>query len=201
MHSPEDVAKQLVKNAYVQKVVRRKARQLARLKEFKSEDPEDIEQDLFTHLVKQAGKYDPAVGSLEAFAGSVAEREAITLIRRKQAKQRGYGRRTLSLDAPVTDENGKSGDRGSLISEEDASRRTGSRRCSAEGDREAAQEIAAFLSHLPPDLRDIVERRRSASVRKIASDLGLSPQTVYSRLDDLRKFIEAEDLEKYLRDF
>jgi RNA polymerase sigma factor (sigma-70 family) len=193
-------AKRLVEDPYVRKLVHRKARQRTREKALKGDDVEDIEQDLWVHLIEQSSKYNPNKAVVATFAARVTEHKIVSLIRHRKALRRGGRKRVLSLDADVSDKHGKKVARGSLITADDGLRRLGVHKPSAVEAIDSAQNTERFLSQLPSELRDLVERTLASSITDVARDLGVSRTTIYARLSELRKFIEENKLAEFLRD-
>jgi hypothetical protein len=66
-------AQKLVENEYARTSIRVKAKQLNRRKDFGSSYREDIEQDLWLHLLGQAARFDGDRSSLNTFIDRVVK--------------------------------------------------------------------------------------------------------------------------------
>ena len=69
---PAEVQK-LVENEYARTSIRVKAKQLSRRKDFGTSCREDIEQDLWLHLLGQAARFDGDRSSLNTFIDRVVK--------------------------------------------------------------------------------------------------------------------------------
>ena len=192
--------KQLYDNEYVKRLVRVKAHQLARMREFRNDSVEDVEQDLWRHLLEQAPKYNPKRAKVETFAARITENQAASLVRDRRAKFRGFEDETLSLEESTKDKDGKDVDFASLLSTNDGLRRLGRHYRPSEMASDRVHDTAWFLSQLPPDYRDLLERRKTSSMKQIAKDLGVSRTTIHARMNEVLKFIEDNRLGDFLRD-
>ena len=88
---------------FAMRLIKKKARMLVGLT---SSDASDLEQDLVLRLLESQVHYTPELGHPNVFATMVIERVACSIIRREQAKKRGLGQITQSLDEPVWDADG-----------------------------------------------------------------------------------------------
>jgi DNA-directed RNA polymerase specialized sigma24 family protein len=76
-----------------------KARQLCRRRDFGRSCREDIEQDLWLHLLTQAAKFDGDRSSLNTFIDRMVNSAAAALVRSREREMRADGFRSQSLDA------------------------------------------------------------------------------------------------------
>ena len=95
----------LVENEYARTSIRVKAKQLSRRKDFGSSCREDIEQDLWLHLLGQAARFDGDRSSLNTFIDRVVNSAAASLVRSREREMRADGFHAQSLDS-VADDSG-----------------------------------------------------------------------------------------------
>ena len=78
-------------NDYARTLIRVKAKQLVRRPGFSRSDQEDVEQDLFLHLLRQVQHFDPTRGSLNTFVARVVNSAAAMLVRERGRNKRSPG--------------------------------------------------------------------------------------------------------------
>ena len=83
---------------YVTSLIRSKAGRLSRSSGFQRSEQGDLEQELTSHILKQAGHYDPARGSVNTFIDRVVTSAVAMVIRDRRRLKRGAGRRPISLE-------------------------------------------------------------------------------------------------------
>src|SRR5262249_19457544 len=135
-------------------------------------------QELTIHLWQHEHAYDPQRGTRAAFAQRVVANAARNL-RRARLAQKCDPRRVVSLQAA-----------------HDASLEI----CLAEAGGGAAHqvELDAFWRQLSSADRDLLDRRRTHTVARIARDLKLSRHAVQTRLRRIQQLFEEAGLQDYL---
>lgn len=171
---------------YIQKLIKRKAKQLCRLSEFTTSDREDIAQDLTLALLKQAGKYDPSRASIDTFGDRVINNAVRMLLRHRRRKIRAEGFRTLSLSTVVFEADSGAVTLGDVITDGDNGRRLGT----TPRDPDLERDVAEAMELLPPDLRILAEALTEDCPAHAAKKLGISRSTVYDRVKQIRKRFE-----------
>ena len=95
----------LVESEYARTSIRVKGEQLSRRKDFGASCCEDIEQDLWLHLLGQAARFDGDRSSLNTFIDRVVNSAAASLVRSREREMRADGFHAQSLDS-VADDSG-----------------------------------------------------------------------------------------------
>lgn len=189
-----DEVQQLVHNEYAQTSIRVKARQLCRRGDFGRSSREDIEQDLWLHLLTQAGNFDGDRSSLNSFIDRMVNSAAATLVRSRERERRADGFHTQSLDAvPRGTESRKKSLRSSL-SPNDGVRRLGNvSRCDLDlFEDQEAMEVA--FAKMPPEVRHLCQRvMDGAAPTALATELGISRRQVNNLLAQARQFLEEAE--------
>jgi RNA polymerase sigma factor (sigma-70 family) len=152
---------------YASWIARRAAAELAESHEFNLSDRDDIEQELIVRLLESWPQFDPGKGSATTFLSTVVRNTVSNLIRRRQLELRTF---VDSNALPVVDE----------PSHEDGV------------DREC--DVAAVLSRLSPEDRDLAERLMTTSIRRIAAEDDVSVASVRKRVERLRAVFESAGL-------
>lgn len=160
----------------VRKMIAAKARRLVGQSGLRPHDRPDIEQDLAVRLADRLRAYDPARGTLEAFAAMVIEQAAANLVRERRA-----GKRTPPARPPAPPE-----DVPDPLANEDA-------RLS-----DLERDVAAVLAGLPGEQRALAESLMEASVSEVSRRLGLRRTTLYGRMKGLRAAFERDGLRDYV---
>ena len=73
---------------YARTLIRFKARQLCRLHGFSRSDEEELQQDLWVAVVKQADNFDPQRSSLDTFIDRVVNTQVAMILRERRRKKR-----------------------------------------------------------------------------------------------------------------
>ena len=177
-------------NDYAARLIKFKARQIARKPGFSQSDREDVEQSLILDLLKRLPDFDPAKAALNTFIDRIVNRKVASLLRHHKAEKRSRQREECSLNDPVLDADGRVVDRHQTTPE-------------ASGDwlrrREMQQDIATVLERLPETLRLIAMKRVRGTIASIAREQGISRGTVTRHIEALRRACEDAGLRDYLR--
>ena len=184
---------------YAEKLIRIKARKLARTAASPEVDWEDFAQDMRLYLWRRLSKFDPARGVYEAFVTEVVKHYVASIIESRQALCRDYRRCRCSLNDPLKVKEGADpAERGDMLGENAGHlRRSGAGRPSAEYVN-LAHDLKAILASLPPDLRDLCHRLMSRTPTEVEQETGTPRGTLHeSVLKNRRKFEKAR-LREYL---
>ena len=120
---------------------------------------EDVTQEVFLHLWERADRFDPALGSLRTWLGTLAHRRAVDHVRREEARRRRHDR--VGQDVTPTPD-----------VEEMAVALV------------AAERVRAALDTLPEDQRRAIQLAYfgGKTYREVAVVLGIPEGTAKSRL-------------------
>ena len=165
-----------------------KARTLIRMPIFRSDDYEDLQQELMLAYLLAWPNYEPEKGDKRSFIKAVVNTKALMLVRDAERQKRWTGLREVSLSKPIGEEDSgatladiideQSGLWGSVFSEESAST------------VEQRLDIHRMLSIMPEDLKQTFRILTENSVSEAALILGIPRTTMSSRLKKLKKFVE-----------
>ena len=95
---------------YAAKLIRYKARQLARRADFSESDQEDLEQEMVLDLLRRLPRYDPRRAQRNTLIARVVEHKIATLIDYRRAAKRDSWREGPSLNRDITDGEGHTTD-------------------------------------------------------------------------------------------
>jgi len=183
---------------YAAKLIKFKAKQLVGNYEFTDADREDIEQELLLHLWRRWSHYNPDRHP-DAFAKVVVTNKVRSLIKHQQAAKRGGGRRQCSLNDEVgADEDEGATERGDLVDQESALRRLGRTPRHFTDEADLAAAIEAFLSALPPKLRDLAEKFFYDLPTHVSDESGIPWGTLYDRIKKMRKTAKYCGLDEFV---
>jgi RNA polymerase sigma factor (sigma-70 family) len=164
---------QALSNALICDYVRKKVRQIVGKAGFRTQDREDLKQELTRQLLLRLQSFDPQKGSPGAFLKTVGSRIVANLLRDQHARKRDR-RLTQSLHVLVPSEDKTLVELAQTISrhEQDARLRQQSR--SEQEAAELAMDVRDILARLPPRLRFLAELLKDKSLSGAAKVLGLS---------------------------
>jgi RNA polymerase sigma factor (sigma-70 family) len=168
----------------VQKLIRRKAKDMLGLFGFNKSDREDLEQEFRLEILKQSPQYDRSKSSIQTFSDRIIAHRIADLIEERQAQCRDW-RKTVSLSAPLP------GSEDDLTLEDclDADGNIDARKSPCSPQQEASdqrRDIQRFLSRLEPQLREFCMRLLRQTVAEIARETGEAASTLYDRQRRIR---------------
>lgn len=172
-------------DGFALRLVRRKARRLARCAGFTAADREDIEQELLLKLWEARDRFDPQLSHPHAFITTVVERAAASILRAQKAHKRGNQVAHTSLDEVACCHQDDPG--GAVLAPCTPSHQAAV---------DLACDVSELLSRLPSQLREVAELLASHSKRRIAKRLGISRRTLDRRIDALRSHFAAAGLDE-----
>ena len=186
-----DPVRSALTSEYVQKLLKIKAKQLARRPEFRRTDPEDIEHDLIGHVLKQADKYDRARSAPNTFIVRVVDTAAAMLVRDRKRLKRAAGHGAISLDGTVLEGNGQKASLTEFISEADNQRRRGGERMSDDELCDLHSDVPDVLADLPPEHKRIAALLTNLTEAEVARKLRISRRQVRNAVEAIREHFSA----------
>jgi RNA polymerase sigma-70 factor (ECF subfamily) len=185
---------------YARTLIRVKARQLIRRTGFSRSDQDDIEQDLFLHLLSQARQFDPARGSLNTFIARVVD-TAVAMLLRKRSRQKRKPERGVelhSLEVIVEVAGEPPVPLWATITTADIDRRTGASSTPDARAYEDAEALAEATKALADDLRDVLRLFLDRSPSAAAKELGISRRKLRVAIATIREqFVRAGLRERF----
>lgn len=178
------------KDGYIAQLIRRKARLLSGRSSFSVSDREDIEHDLWLHLLERQEQFDPARASFETFANRVINNKVRSIIRHSRAARRCIEREMFSLQDRVegSEEEG-------TVPRSDAVADPSS---PAPDRRDLSQDFDAVAEQLDPQARRVLELCRCGhSQNRVAEVMRISRRQVSNAMGRIRKVASASGLEAY----
>lgn len=166
-----------------------KARKLSRRRGFNRADDEDIRQDLWTHLIQQAAKFDPTITSWEKFVSFILDKRCISIFRYQTAEMRSPKRREYSLNDAVLDSDGRTVDRHQTTPEASSV---------PQRLRELERDVADVLARTSDLHRAIALGLATGTINSVAGDLGIPRSAVERHVAELRDIFNDAGLRDYL---
>jgi RNA polymerase sigma factor (sigma-70 family) len=184
-------------DGHAETLVRFKARQLSRRKDFSPSDEEDLRQELWLHLLSRIDGFDPQRGSLRTFVNQVVNSAVAMILRGREQLKRSMDRTVLSLESTVIDVGGGvSLPASEAVSPDDLQRRVGSKpRDRAELD-EDVEAVQAALALMPPHVRRVARHLMSDLHTSVACECGLSRRQVRIARQQIRELLEQTGFEE-----
>ena len=184
-------------DGYTCRLVRSRARRLARQAGLKTEDRQDIEQELWVDLLVRWHRFDAARAGGRTFATRVVEHRAATLFRRSRTVAESTQRKRRSLHDTVQDGDGRPVPIAQVLDDRAQAARTGSHSLAADHQVDLATDVAGVLADLPEELRDLCERLKESSIARIAKDMGIARTSLYRRIEKIREHFVSTGLHEY----
>jgi RNA polymerase sigma-70 factor, ECF subfamily len=192
----DPLARDVVLNAYSTSLIQSKARRLCRRPGFSCSEREDLEQEMWLHLVAQAHHFDARRASLNTFIDRTVCSCVAMILRHRRRSKRAPGFGTLSLESTLIEVDGQATPAREAISPDDLHRRTGAGFHSEAVRREEAEAITFALDAMPVGSRDLCRRLMSGTVNSVARDLRLSRRQVCDAIPTIRGHLEQAGFRK-----
>ncbi len=174
------------------RLIRRKARQLIGKYGFTPDDRDDIEQELTLDLLRRLPHFDPARSRLEDFIARRLDNAVARLIEHRRALKRDCPFDLCSLyEVAARSEEGEV--LHAELAQEDALRTlSGTTRRSPEEETDLRTDLARALALMSPEQRAICRALLHSDLNKkqLAKRLGISRDTLYERLREIRRICE-----------
>ena len=152
---------------------------------------EDLGQDLLIDLLRRLPAFDPARGSLGAFAGLVLRNQSSRIAMRDHRQRRAQGGTMLSLEVPLAGTREPVGD--TLTEDDGLAAWHGQTSCAA-AVTELHLALQAALARLPAEDRRFCAALAHRPVIALATEGFGSRSALYRRLADLRHVLTAHGL-------
>jgi len=174
---------------FAMRLIKKKARRLSRVSCFTSSDVADLECELVLQLLTNRVRYIEKSEYSDAVAATIIKGAACSILRREQAKKRGLGKVTLSLDESIRDADGNATTLADTIADERQPRADYS---------ELAFDVRAAIAELPSDLRDIANRLQYNTPTEIARELGITRSAMSTKIEKIRAVFLRMGLFEYV---
>ena len=152
---------------------------------------EDLGQDLLVDLLRRLPAYDPARGSIGAFANIVLRNQSSRIAMRHHRQRRAQGGSMLSLEVPLAGAREPVGD---TLTEDDGLAAWHGQTCCAAAVAELHHALQAALARLPAEDRRFCAALAHRPVTALAAEGFGSRSALYRRLADLRHVLTAHGL-------
>lgn len=181
-------------SGFAANLIRRKAKQLAKKKCFRTLDPEDIAQELNMHLIRLAPKFNPDVSHWNAFVSTVVDRQVANMLEATQMQRRVDDQHVDSLSTPMPSDDGDVTTLAQLVRSDESTSKRFTDELSPEEHFALCDELENVLAELPSELRDLAERLKHDTIAQIARDLDIPRTTLYRQIDELRSALRESSL-------
>ena len=152
---------------------------------------EDLGQDLLVDLLRRLPDYDPARGSIGAFANIVLRNQSSRIAMRYYRQRRAQGGPLLSLDVPLSGAREPVGD---TLTEDDGLSAWHGQTCRAVAVTELQHALQSALARLPAEDCRFCAALAHRPVTALAAEGFGSRSTLYRRVADLRHVLTAYGL-------
>jgi RNA polymerase sigma factor (sigma-70 family) len=186
--------KDFVLTDYAKKLIRFKARQLCRRRDFLTSDQDDLQQELWLMVCERADGFNPAKASLNTFIDRVVNSAVAQIVRNRERLKRGKGGHVVSLDGEDS-HRARPSPMSSGLSPEHLYRRIGVYPADPITVRETAEAVQAVLMRMPEDLREICLCLMNGTANSVACDMHISRRALRKACLVIREFLERAGLE------
>lgn len=181
-------------NDYAQKLIKIKVGQLARRRDFRGTDSDDLAQDMRLHLLRRAHHFDPARSSYSTYVARVIDAWIATMLRDRRRRKRAAGLDAQSLEATSVTQDGAPGSLRDVLHQEQVVGRIAIGPDDEATRRELIAAVTRIVESLPTPLPDICARLPDQSHAAIRDELGLSRRQFDNAMALLRKTFEDAGL-------
>jgi RNA polymerase sigma-70 factor (ECF subfamily) len=187
-------------NAYANRVIRNKARQLVGKSGLNKSHVQDLEQEMRIDLFERMPKFDGSRASCRTFIVRIVNHKASKIMRSQWADKRHFKRNECSLNELVDDGDGFKVQRSETIDQDEYVRRTaGGATMPAAERRDLAVDLEGAAEDLPRDIRAVFDRLKTQTIAEVAAETGISRTSVMRIIYVLREHLARAGLEKYLQ--
>jgi RNA polymerase sigma-70 factor (ECF subfamily) len=152
---------------------------------------EDLGQDLLVDLLRRLPAYDPARGSIGAFANIVLRNQSSRIAIRHHRQRRAQGGSMLSFEVPLAGSKEPVGD---TLTEDDGLAAWHGQSCSAVSVSDEHRALETALARLPEEDLRFCAALADRPVSALAAAGFGSRSTLYRRLAELRHVLTAHGL-------
>ena len=152
----------------------------------------DLRQELLLDLIARFPAYEPARGTVGAFAGFVTANKATRIARQVQRERRLYGFVPVSLDAPIAEGNGTV--MGDLVSEDEGLWFLFGQRFDAIGDAERRIDVERALGRIGRRDGALCAALSQTSIDQLVAQGRGTRSSLYRRVKEVRMALLAHGL-------
>jgi RNA polymerase sigma-70 factor, ECF subfamily len=181
---------------FTRDLARRKSRQLVGKYGYTDADRDDIEQDIYMRVLQSWPTFNPDEGHHHCFVIAVVERYVANIVRDRCAEKRYEGGVVL-LSTPLAEASGETLRVSHTLSDGSQDRRLGRRRRAETELSQMRLDLAAAIESLPDELKQLMELRRTFTVKEIAEQFGVARTTASGWFRKIRDHFEALGLKEY----
>ena len=164
--------------------------------DFRRQDRQDLEQEVWTRLWARLRNYRKEKGQPHAFLAVAIERILVNLLRDRYAEKRDF-RRVRSLLVKVRMDEGAV-ELAQTISQQEQDARQGRSPRSDTERSDLVQDVADVIARLSEDQQQLAEQLQHHSLAEIARQRGVPRSTLQSRVRKLREIFDHAGLRDYL---
>ena len=173
---------------HAKRAIRHQANRLANCHLFYPWEVEDLEQELMFDLHKRLPCFNPNCSQIEVFISSIVRNHAISLTRSACTTRRNGGRKLLSLNTPVRNDDGTTVDLIDTIVD-------GLSLWSVPGrswieTTDLRIDLERCLSVLPQQLHSFVIQLTTKTVAEVSASTGIPKTTLNDAIDRIRKHLQ-----------
>lgn len=183
---PSDSARDAVVSAYVQTLVRHRAKQLSRKPGFREDEYDDIRLELLAGLLARLDRFDPRRASFHTFVDRILHSLVADIVRQRKRLKRGGGRTVFSIEETCEETCDGASSLRARLNDADGRRRIGATPSSDIEQFEVADDIGVIVDRLPENLQSVCHLvMQGESEASIARILNISRRQARKLFDEL----------------
>lgn len=177
------------------KLIKKRVRRLVGKHGISTSDQEDLEQDLYLHLLERLRRFDENLQNIQAYLGKILDHRVVTILRKRTAEKRDH-RRHRSLSESARDIDGQTVELAALIPDDHVTDRDGLAREGSLARKEREIDVNAVMALLPENLRVLADRLKWDTPSEVARQTGVPRTTVNDAIRRIRKHFEEHGIEQ-----
>ena len=181
---------------YAAWLIRKKARQVIGKNGITESDTEDIEQELWLHVLQRQRQYDPGKAKITTFLTCIITNCLASIIEHRRAAKRSCDTPMVSLDEQVSEDSDL--ERQEVTDQDTYLQLTGKISRPLSTLQDLRIDVQRVIRSLPPLLRLIAALLQDMTITEVSEAIGIPRTTINEKRNLIRRIFADAGLDEYL---